>query len=542
MRLRPLFQSSVVLLCALLAACGRGGEQSAAETGPPTPGGTATVGMLIDFQTLNPVTNTAVNSDEVIKHVLYAPLIQYDEKLTPKPWLAESWQLTDSSVTFTLRDDVKWHDGQPTTAEDVKFTFDLAKDPAAASLLGSAYLGMVKSATVIDPRTIRFDFVAPHAQAIDAFWWAPLPKHLLQGVQAAELLQSPFNRKPVGNGPFRFLEWKASQSIAFEANPDFPAALGGRPYLDRIIFRVIPEATTMVTELLSGSADVIGYTLLPDQAQEIKKADHGLELRSFASREFNFIAWNETRPPFDDAAVRRAMTLAIDRSEVIRGLLLGYAQPASGVIPPWSPMYTELKPLPFDPAQARQVLAQAGWADTNGDGIVEKNGRPLRFTLLVNTSNRLHQDIATVVQQQLHAIGAQVDVRTSEFQTMLREYKARNYDAIIANWTLDTFTVDPTPLFSCAEAKRPNTANRTGYCNPQVDELMQKGLRTTDPAAAKQIWAEFSRMLQQDQPLTFLYWTEDLAGVGPRLRDVEMDVRSKLVNVGKWWIPERYRR
>src|SRR5688500_8320304 len=125
--------------------------------------------------------------------MLFTPLIQYDEKLQPIPWLAERWELTDTAVTFHLRRDVRWHDGQPVTAEDVKFTFDLAKDPAAASLLGSAYMNLVKSATVADSFTVRFSFESPHAQALDGFWWPPLPRHLLQGVQAAQLTQHPFN-------------------------------------------------------------------------------------------------------------------------------------------------------------------------------------------------------------------------------------------------------------------------------------------------------------------------------------------------------------
>ncbi|HEU4562675.1 MAG TPA: ABC transporter substrate-binding protein, partial [Longimicrobium sp.] len=171
-----------------------------------------------------------------------------------------------------------------------------------------------------------------------------------------------------------------------------------------------------------------------------------------------------------------------------------------------------------------------------------KNGRPLSFVLMVNTANRTHQDMAQVIQQQLKAVGAQVEVRTQEFQTMLRQFKARDYDAVIANWSLDTFKVDPTPLFSCAESRVQNSANRTGYCNPQADALMEQGLRSTDGAQAKQTWAQYSQILQQDQPVTFLFWSEDMAGLGPRLQGVTMDARSKLANVRDWWIPADRRR
>jgi peptide/nickel transport system substrate-binding protein len=534
------------IAAATLAACGggdSGGEQGKAgeKGGTPVQGGTAAVAMLADFQAFNPVTNTHLTSDDVIKHMLFTPLIQYDSALQPVPWLAERWELTDSAVTFFLRRDVMWHDGRPVTAEDVKFTFDLAKDSSTASLLGSAYMNMVREATVVDPHTVRFSFTAPHAQALDGFWWPPLPKHLLQNVPPAELSRHAFNRQPVGSGPFKFVEWRPNQSVTFEANPQFTAALGGRPNLDRVVFRVVPEATTMVTELVNGTADMIGYTLLPDQAAQVRDQS-GVELRHYPSREFTFFAWNHTRPLFADARVRRAMTLAINRQQIIDGLLQGFGVPATGIIPSWSPMYTELQPLPFDVNQARQLLQQAGWADANGDGILDKGGQPLRFVLTINSANRLHADIAQVVQRQLREAGADVQIQPQEFQSMLQRYKAREYDAVLANWSLDTFKVDPTPLFSCAEARVQNSANRTGYCNPRGDELMQQGLRATDGAQAKQIWAQYSQLLQQDQPVTFLYWIEDMAGVGPRLRNVETDARSKIVNVRDWWIPQNRQR
>jgi peptide/nickel transport system substrate-binding protein len=536
-------------VCAVsLAACGGGGGGGAGgdakgkqDGGTPVEGGTVAIDMLADFQAFNSVTNTHLTTDDVVKHMLFTPLIQYDEKLQPVPWLAERWELSDTSVTFFLRKDVTWHDGKPVNAEDVKFTFDMAKDPATASLLGSAYMNMVKSATVVDPHTVRFSFVAPHAQALDGFWWAPLPRHLLGTVAAADLGRHPYNRQPVGSGPFKFVEWRANQSATFEANPSFPAALGGRPNLNRVVFRVTPEATTMVTELINGTADMIGYTLLPDQAAQIK-TQQGVELRHYPSREFTFFAWNNTRPLFADARVRRAMTMAINRQQIINGLLQGFGVPASGMIPAWSPMYTELAPLAHDPNGARALLQQAGFADANGDGILEKNGQPLRFVLTINSSNRLHADIAQVVQRQLRQVGVDVQIQPQEFQSMLQRYKAREYDAVLANWSLDTFKVDPSPLFSCAQAQVKNSANRTGYCNPRADALMEQGLRATDAEQARGIWAQYAQILHQDQPITFLYWSEDLSGLGPRPRGVVTDARSKIVNIRDWWIPQNRQR
>lgn len=520
-----------------LAACGGGERPEATEvSGPPTPGGTATLGILTDFQGFNPISTSNITAIDVIQQMLYTPIIRYDEELTVQPALATSWELEDTSVVFHLRTDLKWHDGQPVTAEDVKFSFDLAKNPETASLIGAAYLSLVDHATVLDPATVRFHFSSPHAQALEDFWWSPVPKHLLEKVPPASMAQAPFNNNPVGNGPFRFVSWQRNQQLALEANPDYPKDLGGRPYLDRVIFRVIPEPTTMLTELLNGSVDFIGYTLLPDQAAQIQN-QRGVDLRHFPSREFTYIAWNNTRPQFSDPNVRRALAMAINRPQLIQALMHGFAEPAVGMIPPWSPMYTEVPPIPFDPAQAKQLLAAAGWTDANGDGIVEKNGQPLRFTLLLNATNGMHSDIATVVQSQLKQVGVEARIQTSEFQSLLKQYRGRDYDAVISNWTLDTFKVDPTPLFSCAEARKPGSANRTGFCDPAIDRLIEQGVRSTDPTAAKATWAEFTRQLQQRQPITFLFWSEDLAGFGPRLQNVVTDARGKLVNIDRWWIP-----
>lgn len=521
------------------AACGGGDARNAAEvSGPPTPGGTATLGILTDFQGFNAISTSNLTAIDVIQQMLFTPLIRYDEKLNVQPYLARSWELSDSSVTFHLRTDLKWHDGQPVTAEDVKFTFDLAKNPETASLIGAAYLSLVDRATVIDPATVRFHFSAPHAQALEDFWWAPVPKHLLESVAPSAMAQAPFNSQPVGSGPFKFVSWQRNQQVVLEPNPDFPQELGGRPYLDRVIFRIIPEPTTMLTELINGSADFIGYTLLPDQAAQLQN-QRGVELRHFPSREFTYIAWNNERPQFSDARVRRALAMGINRPQMIEALLHGYAEPAVGMIPPWSPMYTAVQPLPFDPAEAKQLLTEAGWTDRNGDGIVEKDGQPLRFTLLLNATNRMHGDLATVMQNQLKQIGVDARIQSAEFQSLLKQYRGRDYDAVISNWTLDTFKVDPTSLFSCAEARKPESANRTSFCDPAIDRLIEQGIRSTDPAAAKQTWAEFTRQLQQQQPVTFLFWSEDLAGLGPRLQNVTMDARGKLVNIDRWWIPTR---
>jgi peptide/nickel transport system substrate-binding protein len=507
--------------------------------GDPTPGGTGIVAVTSDFQAFNPVVASALVTLEVINFMLFTPLLQYGEGLDPTPWLAESWDLDQRGVTFRLRDDVRWHDGQPVTAEDVRFTFDLAKNPETASLIGSAYLTMVESATVVDPRTIRFEFTAPHSRPLESFNWAPLPRHLLEGVSPAAMAQAPFNRSPVGSGPFRFVRWDAGQQVVLEANPDFSPELGGRPHLDRIVFRVASEATTRLTELLTGAIDV-NYTVAPDEAAQVE-GQRGVELIGYPGREFLYVGMNNERAPFDDARVRMAVSQAIDRQTLLDAVLHGYGEPAAGPIPGWSPLDPGAAPVPHDPEAARRLLAEAGWQDSDGDGILDRAGQPLSFTIMVS-EDRTRQDLATVIQQQLRAVGIDMRLQVMEFQTLLAAHRGRDYQAVLSSWILDTFRIDPTTLFSCEQAQTPESANRAGYCNPEADRLMVAGLRETDDARARQIWQEFTQVLQRDQPIAFLVWTEMLAGRAPRIQGVEMDARGKLVAAQRWWIPEDRRR
>ncbi|MBW3631211.1 MAG: hypothetical protein KY464_18240 [Gemmatimonadetes bacterium] len=533
LKIRP-FPLALLAVALLTASCG-GGDSSGGAAGAPTTGGNATVAFRSDFDGFNPVTNSAQVTDEVIKYMLFTPIIQFDSAFNARPYLAERWELTDQNVTFHLRQGVTWHDGKPVTAEDVKFTFDLAKNPETGAGIIAANLGMVKSATVVDPQTIRFDFVAPHAQALEDFWWPPVPKHLLESVPPSQMAQAPFNQKPVGSGPFKFVSWQQGQTMTVEANTAFPAALGGRPRLDRVTFRVIPESTIRLTELVSGSIQADLF-IPPSQAQQLE-SQGGVEILRSPSRSFVYMGWNNEREPFKDPVVRRALGMAINKPQMIQGLLRGFGSPAHGVIPPWSPMYTDLSQADrYDPAAAKQLLAQAGWRDTNGDGILDKGGRPLRFTLLTNASNQLLQDVATVIQQQLKTIGADAQIRTLEFQTLLQQHRARDYEAVLANWSWDYFRPDPTPLFSCAEARKESSPNRAGYCNPQADQLMETGLREADAGRAKSTWSQYSQIVQQDQPITPLYWSVDLTAVGPTLQGVSTDPRGQLVNVTQWWV------
>jgi peptide/nickel transport system substrate-binding protein len=532
-RFTRLHRSFAVICTVWLLACG--GDRSRANVA----GGTIVVGMRSDLGGLNPVTYSDQYTYELINYALFTPIVQYDEQLQVKPYLAESWELTgDTGVVFKLRRDVRWLDGKTVSAEDVKFTFDRAKDPAAASLVGSAFLADVDRAEVIDSFTVRFHFARPHAQALEDFWWAPLPKHLLENVSPAELRNAPFNRQPVGSGPFRLVEWQANQRMVLEPNPAFPAALGG-PGQARLVLRVIPEASTMLTELKTGGVHV-DIPVLPDQSQQIKP-DNNLQFFSFPGRTVYYIGWNNKREPFTSANVRRALALGINRQEIIDALLFGEGAVATSTVPPWHPLYPkDLQPLAYNQQEAMALLEREGWKDANGDGIREKNGQPLKFTLL-SSDNTLNRSVVEMVQAQLRKIGVQVEARALEFQTMRAQHVKRDFDAVFTSWVLDNFNMASAPnaLFHSKFAAVEGSTNRSSVSLPALDRLIEQAAGATEQDQARAQWRQITDLLQREQPVTFMYWLNELAGSQKAVQGVTMDPRGEFLSVAKWTLGGR---
>jgi len=490
------------------------------------------LGYASELQGLNPLLSTDQNANELIYFLLFTPLVTYDDEFRPAPALAESWTLSDTAVTFRLRDDLAWHDGAPVTARDVAFTFDRAKDPAYASPLAAAYLANVASVEVTGEHEVRFRFTAPHSEPLEDFYWPPAPAHILSDVAATDMPQAPYNRHPVGNGPYRLVRWDVNQQLVFSGNPDYPEGLGGPPDIAEVVYRIIPDQTTMLAELMSGGIEMDG-PLAPSQVERVE-AEDDLELVSFPWRQFTYIGWNTRRPQFADPAVRRALTMAIDREAIVRTVLEGHGSVASGPIPPWHRFAPDVEPLPYDPVAAAAALEAAGWRDTDGDGVRDRDGVPLAFALLTNQRSPIYGDVARIVQSDLRAVGVDAEPRLLEWQSVLASHRGRDFDAVLTNWVLDNFRVDPRALFHGSQVAIENSANRSSYESPVADSLMDLGARTLDEARAAEIWAEFSRVLQQDQPVTFMFWQQELAAVSRRLENVRMDARGELATLPRW--------
>jgi len=527
-----------LLLGAALAACGDSGSEGAApEREIPEAeryGGTVVVAGNSGVGTFNPA---AANEDldyQLQRNVVLMTLLRADASLEPQPWLARSWEINDDSteVVFRLRDDVRWQDGEPTTAGDVAFTFALLKSPEAQFPNAEWFEGW-EGAEVVDPHTIRFA-VRPRAGLLAGWTRLPiLPRHLLADVDPAAVVTHEFGSRPVGNGPFRFIEARGGDSWLFEANPDFPEALGGRPYIDRLVYREIPDPATQLAELRSGGVHVI-RRLAPSQVGQARSAP-GVEVIEYPSRAYGFIGWNGQRPIFQSVETRRAFTMAIDRRAIVDAVRGGLGEVANGPVGPWHPAYdSELRPLPYAPDSARALLERAGWVDADGDGVRERKGVELRFRLLTS-ENPTYRDIAEIVQAQLTAVGVAVEIGSMEGSSFLDAILGpeRRFDAFVLEWNPD-FEIDDRQLFSCDAIGQ--MFQFASYCNRELEPILDSIPRARSREDANRLIRAYARIVERDQPFTFLYFAHDAAAVRRELRGVSLDIRGDLTGVTRWWL------
>jgi peptide/nickel transport system substrate-binding protein len=444
-----------------------------------------------DLQSINPLLTTHPLAKQVQRYVLLMTLARYDSTLTAQPYLARAWRWSGGGRTLTLalRTDVRWHDGVRTTARDVAWTLDAARDlvtgyPRANDLATLAGVAASDDSTVV----LRFTRPTPGERLPDVLAdLAILPAHLLDTVPHARLRTAEWNRRPVGNGPFRFVAHESNRRWVFAANPDFPAALGGAPGLERFIVVVVDEPTTKLAALVAGEIDFAGIN--PAHVAFVRR-HAGLAVVDYPLLYPFGLAFNTRRPPFDDYRVRLAAALAIDRQEIVDGYLFGFGGIADGPVPPTMPQYLPVPRLPVAPDSSRRLLAE----------------RHPRFEILTVGSGEA--PLEQMLQARLAAVGFDVSIRQIENSTFLDLVNGPRHDftAAVMGVTGDLQLGFLQPL-----------GNVTGESIPD------------DAAQAQRVFAE--RL-----PVAWLYHGRGVQGMNRRVLGVRMDVRGELPTVASWRI------
>ncbi len=516
-------------MAVVIAACGSGRDRPAA-------GGGVVIGLLGDPANLNPLVATSTESKEII-NLLYLKLLdEQDDFISFEPSLAESWTFSEDSlaITFRLRDNVVWQDGEPFTAADVRFSWELETDTTVA-WAGRHLKDRISDVEVIDDRTVTFHFTNRYPyQLMDANDGVIVPMHILENIPRDEIRISPIGRAPVGTGPFRLARWVSGQYIELERNPGYYDKK--QPYLDRVVFRIVPDMTTLVTQLKTGEIDCLES--IPNDALPGIRADYpDVEIYSYPSRDYSFVVWNLNTPLFENREVRRALAMAVDVREMIETLWGGMAEPMDSPMHPilWA-HDPAMVPIEYDPVRARAVLTANGWVDADGDGIIEKDGVKFEFEMTTNQGNQVRADIATMCQEYLGRIGVKVRPRILEWNTFIQAVIAGEFDSCVLGWAVGT-RADLTNLWK-STSKPPGGMNVSGYANAEVDSLIDRAKNTLDPSAAKPLWFRCQRIIYGDQPFMFLAVPYEVVGLNRRFCGVEPNAIGFFVNLPGWYIGE----
>ncbi|MGH7447362.1 MAG: ABC transporter substrate-binding protein, partial [Longimicrobiales bacterium] len=534
--------ATALLAAALVAACGGDSADPGSGTdgrdhetlGGGPPGGVLVVLADREPDQLNPVTFNSVPAYHAV-HLMFRALAGRDSTLSGyAPDLATSWQLeNDSTLILELRDDVYWHDGTRVTAADVVFTIELQGDPLTASPR-QADVAAVTSIVARDSFTVAVTLDRTGMYTVNSLLEVvPVPMHLLRDVAPAEIRNAAFNRSPVGNGFYRFGSWTAGQNMRLDVNADKP---DGRAAIDRIIMRFIPDVNAALTELLSGQGDLLSR--LPPEQVERMRAAAGVEVHTAPRIRPAWIALNTRRAPLDDVRVRRALLMGVDRDALARGLFAGIGEPALSPIPVILREHSpDVRPVPFDPDSARLLLVAAGWRDTNGDGVLDRNGRPLRIEVDFVSSDQTRRDVLVAMQSMLRPIGIDLVPRAYESTTWVQRLRDGSFTASFWGWGWGPGVMGPNAeMVFHSRSVPPNGPNFAASRNPRIDALIDSTLVTTDTARARTLWRELEQLMIDDVVYAPVYMDPELYAVHARLRNVEFRGLEWNEDAVYWWI------
>ena len=461
-----------------------------------------------------------------------------------KPRLARrwSWSADSLSIAFEIDPRARWHDGVPVRAADVKLGYDLLADTAVHSPQ-APNVAELDSVTVRDSLTAVFWF---KRRSLDQFFSAaynviPLPAHLLAKANRADLKSDPFAKTPVGNGQFRFVRWVPTQLIELVADT---ANFLGRPKLDRVVMSFSADPITATTRVLAGEADFIEI-LRGEQLDQAAKAQT-LQTKVYGGLDYAFLQFNLRDPKnhvlpnalFGDRALRQALAMAIDRPAIVKNIYDTLAAVPFGPAPRSLGIAdTNIRQLPYDTVAAKRMLDSLGWRDTNGDGVRERRGLPLRFSLAVPSSSRPRQRVAVLLQDQFKRVGADVVIDQLDLNTMIGRLVGRNFDAALMSWHPDPTPSSIRQTWTGSAARDKGGSNFGSYENAVFDARIDSAITARSVADARALYHRAYQTFVDDEPAVMLYEPNLVAGASKRIHLVNLRPDAWWAGIRDWYIP-----
>ncbi|MBP3041154.1 peptide-binding protein [Bacillaceae bacterium Marseille-Q3522] len=553
-----LLLSLMLVLSMFLAACNNGGDSTEPANNEdnnsqePVDGGDLIFASAGEPTLFNPFYSSDTVSSNV-EGLVYSGLVTSDLEFNPV-WgegtgaLAEDVQQSEDGLTYTvkIRDGVTFHDGEPLTADDVVFTYNIPLNEAYDGPRKSSFTSIV-TVEKVDDLTVKFTLKQKDAQFLPtALSYGILPEHILKDVPVAELGEyTEFNSKPIGSGPFVFSEWKDGEYVKATAYEDY---YEGRPHLDSVTMKIVGDQNAALNELQAGTANYFDAVPPADVSTVETWLDGvGLKMESGLALSYTFLSFNmdmskgtpkdvgpELTNLFKQKEFRQAITHAIDRDAIVENIMDGRGEVAHTPDSPLSWAYNpDVPKFEYDPELAGEMLDDLGWT-VGSDGIREKNGEKLSFTVSTNQGNQVREDIVVLLQNQLKEIGIDAQPNIKEFSALIADLDPDvwNFEAMVLGWSLST---DPNPADIFHSREIAQGLNFTHYSNPELDTLMDQQLQELDKDKRKDIIGEIEAGLAEDQAYTFLYYPEEYRAMPANLQGYEFHAKDPLYNIFKWW-------
>jgi len=526
------------ILLALLWLPFRGGGPAACRAeDAPVYGDWLVYHLSAEPATLNPITSSDAYASR-IDGFIYESLLKRDEQtLELVPVLAESWEISQDRLTYTfhLKKDVKWQDGRPFTAKDILFSYERIQDPAVDAAHLRNYYRDIQELEILDDYTVRFRYRIPYFRALEFCGGLPVvPAHLFS--EDEDFNRHSIGRSPLGTGPYRFDHWDTAKEIVLVRNENY---WGKKPRLERIVFKIISDSTVALQVLKRGQLDVMGLRPVQWVKQTRgKRFEANFQKLKYYLPSYSYIGWNLRSPLFKDARVRRAMTLLVDREAILHEILFGLGTVVTGNFYVNSPDYNAaVEPYPYDPSKAVELLGEAGWEDRDGDGILDREGKPFSFEFLISAGSKFAEQLSTILQENLKKVGIEMTIRRLEWAVFIQKIDERNFDACTLAWSL-SWESDPYQVWHSSQGEK--GSNFVGFANEEADRLIEEARREFDDEKRRKLFHRFHEILHEEQPYTFLFTTEALVAVDRRFRNVK--VYPLGLAPEQWWVPKDLQR
>lgn len=470
--------------------------------------------------TLNPMTSTDAYSGQVNGYVFDRLIKRNLDTLEIEPHLAERWEISEDKKTYTfyLRKNVRWHDGQPFTADDVVFSYHLLMMPDVEAPGLKTYFKDVEDVIRIDDHTVacRYREVYFLGLSVCGATLPIVPKHIVEKYRDFDA--SPFSRHPVGNGPYKFKEWRTNTRIVLERNEDY---WGDKPEIRVIEYKIIPDAAIGLQILKKGDLDVYELTNIQWARQtRTQKFLRQFFVHVYPEPNFSYIGWNNEHALFKDERVRRAMTHMVDREALNQKLNFGLSRVTIGPFYPFAKQYhTGIKPLSYNVKAARQILREAGWMDTNGDGLLDKQGKDFKFTFLYPAAAKTTERIATILKEDLKRIGIAMEIERMEWGAFLDRLYKMEFEATMLAWSAP-FESDPYQIWDKSQAGVKGSSNFIGFVHEDASQIIGEARREFDEKKRNRLYWRFQEILHELQPYTFMFNRAAIVAVSRRFDNV----------------------